>query len=92
MAGKNSLGEGHAWVCDGANQTDSKTEYYVEYLYNETYDNLGYTLIDLPGSFGYKTHFKFHMNWGWGGTNNGWFIDNDVYYPTNRKNIYVRTN
>lgn len=84
--------EGHAWVCDGVEKRNSKKEYYVEYMNNGKYDNLGYTLIDNPGSFGYTTYSYFHMNMGWYGTDDGWYLDNNVLHPTNRKDIYVSIN
>ena len=51
-----------------------------------------YTLIDNPGSFGYTTYSYFHMNMGWDGTDDGWYLDNNVLHPTNRKDIYVSIN
>ncbi|WP_279166449.1 C10 family peptidase [Phocaeicola coprophilus] len=84
--------EGHAWVCDGVEKRNSNKEYYVEYVNNGKYDNLGYTLIDNPGSFGYTTYSYFHMNMGWDGTDDGWYLDNNVLHPTNRKDIYVSIN
>lgn len=68
MTGVNpSTASGHAWVCDGVEQRNSKKEYYVEYVNNGKYDNFGYTLIDNPGSFGYTSYYYFHINWGWNG-------------------------
>lgn len=93
MTGVNpSTASGHAWVCDGVEQRNSNKEYYVEYVNNGKYDNLGYTLIDNPGSFGYTTYSYFHMNMGWDGTDDGWYLDNNVLHPTNRQDIYVSIN
>lgn len=86
------LSNGHAWVCDGLNRNIAEYEYYVEYITNGSYNNLGYTLIDNPGAFGGSSYTYFHMNWGWKGTNDGWFVDNNIEYTTSRKDIYVSIN
>ena len=53
---------------------------------------MGYTLIDNPGAFGGSSYTYFHMNWGWKGTNDGWFVENNIEYTTSRKDIYVSIN
>ena len=73
-------------------QNIAEYEYYVEYITNGSYNNLGYTLIDNPGAFGGSSYTYFHMNWGWKGTNDGWFVDNNIEYTTSRKDIYVSIN
>lgn len=91
MSGKDSPSSGHAWVCDGALYNYTGCEYYVEYLYDNTYDNFGETLIDLPGGSG-AGYYRFHMNWGWGIRYNGWYIGVDSPngdFKNNRQNIYV---
>lgn len=46
--------------------------------------------------------FFFHMNWGWGGSKNGYFQDNNIYisnfdgndyrnYNTNRKDLIINS-
>ena len=81
---------GHAWVCDGFRTTHTYT----------------YVFLWLPaswnGEFGkvhsittYETFWaSYHMNWGWGGWLNGWFISgnvnanhNDLDYRHNRRDI-----
>ena len=93
MCGDRTLFKGHAWVCDGLIHNSSEYEYYVEYLYNGSYDNFGETLIDLPGGFGGISYTFFHMNWGWGGTHDGWYTGadptSDRDYKYRRQNIYV---
>lgn len=92
MRGEGS--DGHAWVCDGVLHRLDEYEYYVEYLYNGAYDNLGETLIDLPErvTLNYN-YYRYHMNWGWGGTSDGWYYEatptNGMNFENKRKNIYV---
>lgn len=93
MCGDRNLTKGHAWVCDGLIRNSSEYEYYVEYLYNGSYDNFGETLLDLPGGFGGISYTTFHMNWGWGGSYDGWYTGadptSDRDYKYRRQNIYV---
>ncbi|WP_456086495.1 C10 family peptidase [Parabacteroides sp.] len=93
MCGDRNLTKGHAWICDGLISNSSEYEYYVEYLYNGSYDNFGETLLDLPGGFGGISYTTFHMNWGWGGRHDGWYTGanptSDKDYKYRRQNIYV---
>jgi hypothetical protein len=34
--------------------------------------------MDSPGLLGGLVYLYFHMNWGGGGSHNGWFAFNDV--------------
>ncbi len=65
--------DGHAWVCDGY-----KLHYDV-YIHN-------------PGTYyEYTTQENrnewLHMNWGWGGDGNGWFINSHIYVSNDFINI-----
>jgi len=52
--------EGHMWVCDGI-----KSYYYDKcFVAGGSYD----TKTEIDHDFQY-----YHMNWGWGGTANGWY-------------------
>lgn len=91
-------GKGHAWVCDGLNRAIPEYEYYVEYpLSDNSYSNLGETLIENPGRFGELGYTYFHMNWGWEtdtathSNGNGWYLEaNPLEYNfVDRENIYV---
>lgn len=87
---------GHAWVCDGLNQNISEYDLYAEYVNNGNYDNLGLSLIDNPDGFGGTSYTYFHMNWGWYGQHNGWFIDatpeSGTSYNYDRENLYISVN
>jgi len=62
--------EGHTWVCDGVNEIIAQSYNIIEYY--DHYGNPSYTevqYIENPRSvLGYV-----HINWGWSGTNNGWY-------------------
>mgnify|MGYP003420748681 CR=1 FL=1 len=69
---------------------------YAEYVNNGNYDNLGLSLIDNPDGFGGTSYTYFHMNWGWYGLHNGWFIDatpeSGTSYNYDRENLYISVN
>jgi len=92
---KGFLRNGHAWVCDGVIQNIAEYQYYVEYINNGSYDNLGETFMDLPGQCGGQSYVFFHMNWGWKGVHDGWYITatpSDKNYEYDRENLYVSVN
>ena len=69
-------GDGHAWVCDGAN------EWWTCIRAENEYEN------DITFSY-----LQFHMNWGWGGSYDGWFSYGNFnptghQYSENLKMIY----
>lgn len=65
---------GHAWVCDGC-------YYYVWDRYAK-----------LPNADGfYETYYqgrqstgKLHFNWGWDGSDNGWYMSLDPYVSASK--------
>lgn len=100
---------GHAWVCDGVQTTYTHISYFVEYMVNYRYNDYTYSIpAGLPtpanpgvaqNASGTNEYTYFHMNWGWGGTMNDWFLNNDIYLPNtpgqynfvlNRANLYIR--
>ncbi len=90
----------HAWVCDGYRYAiPSRTYTLYVLMYEDGYE---------PSYFGeaasdtvYDSYpFFFHMNWGWGGSKNGYFQDNNIYisnfdgndyrnYNTDRKDLII---
>lgn len=86
---------GHAWVSDGAMYKQDNYYYYVEYMRDDnSYNNLGLTSIEYPTELNMSSlNLKFHMNFGWGGSQDGWFLNNalpdEVGYNNNRKVIFV---
>lgn len=97
MRGTNSYNtvSGHAWVCDGFRFFNNSTKYS---LYLLTFSNgvpnaleLWYdTTIYETSQFTY-----YHMNWGWGGLNDGYFLDSNIActsssnYSVDRTDIIV---
>lgn len=76
--------------CDGYQDINVYTEYK---LYAMAIDgSMDMELIDSQTSMDFSyTHF--HMNWGWGGTDDGYYYDNvannAIPYTSNRKEIIV---
>lgn len=83
--------KGHAWVCDGFDYTCYDYPYEVMAIDKSTFDYTGkpyYRCIYSYNVMDYSTYF--HMNWGWGGLDNGYFDDStlkDKKYLTARKDI-----
>lgn len=94
------IGSSHYWVADGINRRiENQLTYFTEW---QPYDNgtfiEGYQNVQNPAVEGGITYLYFHMNWGHGGTNNGWFSfnsareDDDHDYEHSRKNFYLSPN
>lgn len=66
MYGRSSDG-GHYWVVDGSWQTGTTVKYYS---LSEQVTEPGYILISTTTS----TQEYLHINWGWGGNANGYFL------------------
>lgn len=81
MRGKASLtSSGHAWVCDGVWSGTTFTELKLMTL---EYCPQGYepTVFLTPYENTEQTGYistQFHMNWGWGGLYDGYFVDADI--------------
>ena len=85
-----SGGSGHAWVCDGYNSYTWNTQYYLRVPTSfEQYSTIQSHQADQG------VLDMYHMNWGWGGLNDGWFsassiaIPGDSNYQYDRFNLYV---
>lgn len=90
------IGNSHYWVCDGARRiTTNQMEYFTEWQPNGNgVFTLGWNSMNSPGLLGGSVYLYFHMNWGWGGKNDGWFAFADVNsgngnYQHSRKNFYI---
>ena len=64
---------GHAWVCDGYKTHD----FYVEYLLRIPDCMDQYNTIKSY-QHNCSVFYYYHMNWGWGGTADGWFFSENV--------------
>lgn len=86
---------GHAWVCDGVEEHQHRTVYYLMTLYEDA-DGFSYIPHELKVENEFASRL-FHMNWGYGGEGNGWFRDSKLKfnlseiderdYGINRKDI-----
>ncbi len=91
--------QGHYWVCDGTHDISSETIYFVEYLFyingEFVYESLPATpSIAYPGVANGYWRLSFHMNWGWGGSCDGWFGYNSTdsgngNFQYFRENFYI---
>lgn len=92
--------KGHAWVCDGHDWDDSFLSIrimsldYSDYQYgiaNQMYEC--WSKYELTG-----VTARYHMNWGWGGLNDGFYLDSNIKvivngeernYSKSRKDIII---
>lgn len=82
---------GHAWVCDGYKETEVIVDCEVMAIDKATFDYTGRPEYRSMYS-GMKSDFAptyYHMNWGWGGYHDGFYIDTDlgIKYLYSRKDI-----
>lgn len=75
--GEDKDGNGHAWVIDGSNAVTTYTEYKLYILNDCAYPQFEYIEVDSWRNYHVQNVF-FHMNWGWGGRYNGWFLDSRI--------------
>lgn len=92
MTGLKSNG-GHAWVCDGYYSSDETTEYNLYVVGYEDGRPSNMMQYDQQCLYNFGPKF-FHMNWGWAGTSDGYFLDNRIAVPngdysTDRKDILI---
>lgn len=91
------LGDSHYWVCDGAKEYDHNLVYFMDLINtsNNTYYNHPYVYSPSnPFSTDITYVLNFHMNWGWGGKYDGWFLNHnanpgDHNYKYGRKDYYI---
>lgn len=91
--GTDKNGDGHAWLVDGGKSSHPYTEYKL-YALNNGLPRPWY--VELDSERVYHQHiFTLHMNWGWGGRHNGWFIDSqiglyaDIGFTSQRKDLII---
>lgn len=95
----NNIFKGHAWVIDGLYFHEITTTYTLYRLSDVWYPEFKYDTAEnaTPWTTCSQTTL-YHMNWGWGGNNDGWFIDDRIEVPLDgeivnysydRKEIYI---
>lgn len=92
----NYIGNSHYWVCEGViRRTTNRLLYFTEWQPNGNGVFVsGWNTKDNPGLLGGVGYLYFYMNWGWGGTNDGWFAFNNVNsgngdYEHSRQDYYI---
>lgn len=86
-------GGGHAWVCDGFHSSVETTEYNLYIVRYEGGVPSRMMQYNQQLEYDHGPSF-FHMNWGWGGTSDGYYLDNRIAVPngdysTDRKDILI---
>lgn len=68
---------GHAWVVDGMEGRLWENEYRIFTLHGIHYPEFGYEEVQR-WNVTYDSKTYYHMNWGWTGLSDGWFLDYDI--------------
>lgn len=84
--------KGHMWVCDGLQQGSSYAELKLMCLEDcppsvepQRFEEPFQTIINEQ----YHPN-RYHMNWGWGGSYNGFYEDDNLSLPNGRNYHWVR--
>ncbi len=77
---------GHAWIVDGYLNRHITTDQTFKYCIVEELDNgtITYRYEDIPSTTT-VSYMLFHINWGWGGSANGYY--NVGIFDTNRQMV-----
>ncbi|MCR4843899.1 MAG: C10 family peptidase [Bacteroidales bacterium] len=86
---------GHAWVCDGYLSSYNYYEYHL-FLVRKINGELKDFIDWMTDRVYFWGPSFFHMNWGWGGSHNGYYLDNKIQvkpgkYTDNRKDLIITT-
>ena len=85
------IGNSHYWVADGARRTESNV--FMVFAEWQPYDcgefTQSYYSIDNPNVVSGTTSLFYHYNWGWGGSDDGWYAFNSNDYPYSRQNFFI---
>ncbi len=84
MFGIASIGENHAWICDGYYHCKTIYGLYEPLPYNDLYGNPLFKLLEA-----YETVTKdyTHVNWGWDGRDNGYYVSGIFETLTSRRQL-----
>ncbi len=91
----NPFGNCHYWVCDGTKETiTNQITFFTENQPNGNGEfTQGLYSYSNPGVIGGLITRQYHMNWGWGGVQDGWYADNnlptDYNYQYSRQDLFV---
>lgn len=92
--------KGHAWVCDGYRLITTFNEFKVMTLeYRPTTYSEPQTMEEVyKKQSDISLSYRLYFNWGWNGSQNGFFLDNSftvivdgkaTNFSRNRKNLYI---
>lgn len=80
---------GHDWICDGLREYKCYTDYKLFALDNKAYPGYSYICIEYVREQDYDyNEYSYHMNWGWGGSYDGWFYGTNWKPKDNRNYKY----
>lgn len=80
---------GHAWVCDGYIYSQPYTEYRLYLL--SFYNGEPYSMEEFANEIIYDEEIYYlHMNWGWNGDYDGFFIEDNIHIDTNQRSTHGR--
>lgn len=82
----------HSWVCDGYKEISSFEDCEVMILDKMAGKRIPPYMNVYKGNTNFISNKYFHMNWGWGGSKDGFFYDENVNpaghnYASNREDI-----
>lgn len=73
---KSMTSVGHQWICDGFDSWRCFGSYKLFALDNDTYPEFSFECISTSEKEDpTNSAFYLSMNWGWGGTSDGWFTE-----------------
>lgn len=84
----NSKTTSHAWIASGGKIQHARR--VLEVYSFRTFQK--YDIVYWENLYKEQPIYYFYMNWGWGGLDNGWFIDNPLNIPDSSNSAYNRRN
>lgn len=80
---------GHAWVCDGVKiyQYGEEVSVIILFVNNPSRRSIHNEPYYYVARINTYTSDYYHMNWGWNGSNDGWFANSNISYKNSRKDI-----
>ena len=82
-----SLSLAHAWVCDGYHTIDTHDRYRLMVFKYSGGSSPSYYDEERNETINNSVATYFHMNWGWSGDNNGYYLDQNI-----TTSIYLNNN
>jgi hypothetical protein len=86
--------DGHAWICDGVEYSNTIYEYKLMTL-EDCPQSIEPTCFSNPYNYTDFVSYSpatYHMNWGWYGSQNGYYNDNNIEVEISNKKYNFSTN